>query len=144
MTISQWSAAPDDEFDCRECGKDLHRSAFYSHPRTGQVKQPYKECCKARRRRRYSQDEVISKAREANWERYGVTPTEYERIRKEQANLCAICGQEETSTPKYGTRHILAIDHDHKTRRVRALLCRNCNTVLGFIEKNFPRRPPGL
>jgi len=49
---------------------------------------------------------------------YGVSVSD---MLKWQGNKCAICGE-----TKDGKR--LDIDHDHKTKQVRMLLCRNCNT----------------
>lgn len=57
--------------------------------------------------------------------RYDMTPEEYFRMAAEQNNLCAICGVE----PKK-----LTIDHDHKTTKVRALLCYRCNQLLRGLE----------
>ena len=45
-------------------------------------------------------------------------------LARSQGNCCAICG----AKPK-GRR--LAVDHDHKTGKVRGLLCMFCNTGLG-------------
>jgi hypothetical protein len=58
--------------------------------------------------------------------RYGITMEEFERMLFEQDNKCAICKQEFIKTPH--------VDHDHKTLKVRGLLCSNCNVGLGFIE----------
>jgi Recombination endonuclease VII len=44
----------------------------------------------------------------------------YDRLLAEQGGVCAICG----ATPKTRRLHI---DHDHKTGRVRGLLCHRCN-----------------
>jgi hypothetical protein len=54
----------------------------------------------------------------------------YEVLLEKQNNCCAICGKSEEEN---GQR--LAIDHNHTTHQVRALLCRSCNTGLGaFID----------
>ena len=45
-------------------------------------------------------------------------------LARSQGNSCAICG----AKPK-GRR--LAVDHDHKTGKIRGLLCMPCNTALG-------------
>lgn len=56
----------------------------------------------------------------------------YYVLSEEQNNCCAICGKSEKDN---GQR--LAIDHNHTTHQVRALLCRNCNTGLGAFKDNF-------
>lgn len=61
---------------------------------------------------------------------YGVTPEEYERRFSEQNGLCAIC---KLNLPK------LAIDHDHRTGKVRGLLCRKCNAGIGMLGDSFER-----
>ena len=53
--------------------------------------------------------------------RYGLTFDEFERLVAEQGAACAVC-HTETS---------LAVDHDHATGKVRGLLCRSCNSMLG-------------
>jgi hypothetical protein len=56
--------------------------------------------------------------------RYGLSPEDYERILLTQDGLCAGCR-------KVPPHHV---DHDHKTGRVRGLLCFNCNQALGNVR----------
>jgi hypothetical protein len=35
--------------------------------------------------------------------------------------------------------HHLCIDHDHRTQRVRGLLCNACNALIGFSEEDGMR-----
>jgi hypothetical protein len=53
----------------------------------------------------------------------GVTDAEYARLLAAQGGGCAICG----NPPKTRRLHV---DHDHKTKRVRGLLCHRCNRAL--------------
>jgi recombination endonuclease VII len=63
----------------------------------------------------------VEKARK---QRYGVTPEQYEAMYNEQNGLCALlCG-----------RPAECIDHCHDTKFVRGLLCRKCNSALGFFD----------
>lgn len=64
---------------------------------------------------------------------YGITPEQYWEMFDLQGRVCAICGR----PPK--TKH-LHVDHDHKTGRVRGLLCSNCNTRLVPIIEHHPER----
>lgn len=62
--------------------------------------------------------------------RYGILPEEYLSMFEQQEGKCAICGQEEKCLYK-GKIRSLAVDHDHKTGKVRSLLCNGCNNGLG-------------
>jgi hypothetical protein len=53
----------------------------------------------------------------------GVTDADYDRMLNEQGGGCAICG----NPPKSRRLHV---DHDHKTGKVRGLLCFRCNRAL--------------
>lgn len=59
---------------------------------------------------------------------YGLTLQDYERMILEQNGLCGICNK----PPSPGKP--LAVDHDHQTGCVRALLCTTCNLRLGVLE----------
>ena len=63
--------------------------------------------------------------------RYGLTITQYYDMVKQQNGLCNICGVDRCNT---GRRY--AVDHDHATGRVRGLLCFDCNTRLGWYDRN--------
>lgn len=63
--------------------------------------------------------------------KYGLTLEQYERMLEAQKGGCAICTRspEENGSP-------LSVDHCHKTKRVRGLLCKTCNRDVGRIEKH--------
>ena len=48
-----------------------------------------------------------------------------------QGSMCAICGLPPSGK---GPNAVLHIDHDHKTGKVRGLLCQACNRGLGFFR----------
>jgi len=67
---------------------------------------------------------------------FDISLKEYEKIFEEQKGLCAICGNPEKE--KRASRLIrLAIDHNHQTGKIRELLCKRCNVVLGFVEEDI-------
>lgn len=57
---------------------------------------------------------------------YGITPEQYERMVIEQDGKCAICEEKQP----------LLVDHDHRTGKLRKLLCRKCNSLLGMCDDN--------
>ena len=61
---------------------------------------------------------------------YGISLDDYNELFIQQGGKCAICGklQSEFDYPFH-------VDHDHKTGKVRGLLCSGCNTGLGHFEK---------
>jgi hypothetical protein len=62
---------------------------------------------------------------------YGITEDEYKRLFDQQHGVCAICGRTETGKHGY-----LCVDHDHKTNKIRGLLCYRCNAALGQVNDN--------
>lgn len=61
---------------------------------------------------------------------YGIEPETYYEMLKQQGNRCAIC--EEIST-----KRAMSIDHDHKSGKIRGLLCDSCNLSLGHLEREI-------
>ena len=51
---------------------------------------------------------------------------EYNKLLKKQNKKCAICES------KKGSKN-LAVDHCHKTGKIRGLLCNKCNRGLGYL-----------
>lgn len=61
---------------------------------------------------------------------YGVDKFMFDAMYFEQDGKCLICED----------REAMLVDHCHETGRPRGLLCRGCNTMLGFIESNRMER----
>ena len=73
--------------------------------------------------------------KDLRWGRRGVDAARYQEMLREQNGVCAICHQPETAPDKAsGKTKDLAIDHCHKTGKIRALLCSNCNRALGLFN----------
>lgn len=60
--------------------------------------------------------------------RYGITIADYQAMYERQEGKCAICG---TSEEK------LVVDHNHKTGKVRELLCHLCNAMIGCAREDI-------
>lgn len=58
--------------------------------------------------------------------RYGISLDDYRAMLSSQGGRCAICRGTRTARGRE-----LAVDHCHKTGRVRGILCVHCNVALG-------------
>lgn len=67
--------------------------------------------------------------------KFKVTVQDYQNMLHAQNSACAVCQQPESTTWR-GTKRSLAIDHCHKTGKIRGLLCTKCNTALGLLKEN--------
>jgi hypothetical protein len=59
---------------------------------------------------------------------YNITLDEYNEMLTKQNNGCVICGKTINGKRK------MCVDHDHKTGKVRGLLCSQCNWGLGHFK----------
>lgn len=67
--------------------------------------------------------------------KYGLSAVQFETMLEAQKDACAICELPETrSNGRDDRKSSLAVDHDHKTGKVRGLLCSTCNTSLGGFK----------
>ena len=62
---------------------------------------------------------------------YRLTPGQWQAIFERQQGCCAICG---TSQDDLG--YTLEIDYNHKTGKVRGLLCKKCNLGIGMFGED--------
>lgn len=74
----------------------------------------------------------IKRRKEANSDRrataiYSVKPGFYKKMLEHQHGCCAICGRPRRKAKR------MPIDHNHKTGRVRGLLCSPCNEFVGWL-----------
>lgn len=59
---------------------------------------------------------------------YGISMEDYDNMLKSQGGVCFLCGE-----PEKQRKH-LAVDHCHRTGKVRGLLCTTCNVGLGNLK----------
>jgi Autographiviridae endonuclease VII len=65
---------------------------------------------------------------------YGITPEQQEAMFAEQGHKCAICSRENSKW-----KHGWCVDHDHKSKKIRGVLCNDCNVLLGKFQDSIPR-----
>mgnify|MGYP001590153265 FL=1 len=64
---------------------------------------------------------------------YGITLDQYNSMLTSQSGVCAAC---KGPPGGKGTYHV---DHDHRTGKIRGLLCHNCNASLGMVNDDASR-----
>ena len=120
-------------YGCHYCVK----KEGYEKLMTGELKKyqtPEKMNKKQKRWRGENPDKVKQQylRHSINRNGYQITEEQYYDKLEEQNGKCAICNSE-------CDKGRLAIDHDHKTNKVRGLLCRQCNLGLGNFSDNLDK-----
>ena len=98
---------------------------LYSHYHPKPVLVPRKKLTLKEQKR-----EVLTKRLRAT---YQIGLECYEIMLKQQGGCCAICKKRQGEIS-----YRLHVDHNHKTGRVRALVCARCNTMIGLVENKKP------
>ena len=116
---------------CKKCDTTKPIEDFYKTGRKNGDEHAYecKECAKARIKAAHKANP--DKQRDRHLRRtYGISLSEFNRMVLSQGSKCACCGTNEPG----GKHNQWNVDHDHVTGAVRALLCKDCNVVLGIVE----------
>jgi len=112
---------------CTKCGQKKELTEYYIIKHSGNPHGSCKECFKkgsAESRKR------LGKEHKRNYNikyHYGVTLEEINKFDQ----CCNICGAKEE-----GRGYNMNVDHDHKTGKVRGLLCNSCNRGLGLLGED--------
>ncbi len=120
---------------CEKC-KDYHRIAgipYREDARKRSMLWRLKNLERSRENSKRYQREHPEMLLKWKLKKYNMTVNEYNSLKQKQHGMCAICG---SSSSKKNFYHRLHVDHDHKTGKIRGLLCGNCNTALGKFQDN--------
>jgi hypothetical protein len=120
-------------YQCRECRTEKQRAYWNAlSPEVKKIRQKNGEYQK--RWVALNPEKAKEHSRRTHiMRKFGLTVEQYDTMLAEQNNGCAICGQ------SCATGMNLAVDHDHATGKVRALLCKNCNTAIGLLGEDTDR-----
>lgn len=124
---------------CRACGDEKPIEDFQVYDYTDGKRRHRCRTCESARVKRHrhklmGQDLVGFRAKRTaitRKNRYGITQEQYDEMLEAQGGGCAICG---SPLPRNSGKSHLAVDHDHKTGRVRGLLCDPCNNGLARFD----------
>lgn len=123
---------------CNKCNSVQVKTAFCKNKRAKDGLCAYCKNCMNKQTKTYKEqrDNLMTKEEISIWNKqralkymYGITFDAYTELLKKQAYKCRVCG-----TPEAELDRKLAVDHDHVTGKVRALLCVSCNNGLGRFK----------
>ncbi len=124
---------------CQKCKQVLSADQFHRKPGTSDGLQSFCKSCQKEWQRQHRRRKL---AENPEWEThqhlmktYGISYETYQAMEVAQNHKCAICGSEDPKTRKRigATRSRFCVDHDHKTGKIRALLCAKCNRGIGLL-----------
>ena len=111
---------------CRTCKQEKPLDEFHvDRDKLDGHKSQCKECNKEARKEFYEQHPGFA-AIESRRKRYKLDQDEYLKMVESQQSRCFICRDERK----------LHVDHDHTTQKVRALICRDCNLMIGYAGED--------
>lgn len=111
---------------CSSCGETKNWEEFHLRKdRASGLTSWCKECLKEHADKYSEKARMVRRMRDFN-----ITEDEIKALYDKHNCRCAICGIEESKTKKKS----LCIDHDHKTGKIRGLLCDDCNVGLGRFK----------
>ena len=84
------------------------------------------------KQRKYNKENPLKRKNAILKNVYGITLVQYNEMFKTQEGKCAICQRHQNELTR-----TLCVDHNHKTNKVRALLCVTCNTDVSVVENRL-------
>jgi len=123
MEFYKKSAAKDGlEATCKLCTRKKQKTRYYENKNNPKHQKRLKD---------YNRKQHLAK--------YGITLEGYIKLLQEQDFKCAICRIEKDLQKPNGKGTCsasLCVDHNHKTGKIRGLLCSNCNFALGLLKED--------
>jgi hypothetical protein len=125
--------------ECKECFRELSSARYRADPervkeRVRQWQRDNPDRVSAQRRRYKADGRKAAVDRRSYLRRkFGISPEEYDVLRAAQGGVCAICGAAGRTDTS------LHVDHDHRSGRIRKLLCFSCNAAIGHLRDDRKR-----
>lgn len=114
--------------ECTKCGESLPSTLQYFYKNREKLSSRCKQCLREMDRERFKKDPKKHRNYQLK-NKYNITIDEWDRIFEEQKGRCRICGIHQLEL-----RYRLNTDHNHKTGKVRGLLCIDCNIGLRYLD----------
>jgi DNA-directed RNA polymerase subunit RPC12/RpoP len=108
-------------YQCRICNNKQSLNYYYDHH----------EHCLEVKRIYYKGAGKLGKRDSELRRKFGKNLLWYNEQFEKQSGKCAICGEAQQNN------EMLDVDHNHRTGKVRQLLCRRCNSVIGLTRESI-------
>jgi len=85
--------------------------------------------------KQYEMNRIRDPIKQKIWDlkkHFGISLEEYNDMLTKQNNCCKICYRNQSEFQK-----ALCVDHNHKTGKIRGLLCFPCNQAIGLLKDNM-------
>lgn len=130
---------------CPKCCIEKDESEFYR--RSGNRSHQFRSYCSAcekpiaAAKSRQWRKENPDKSKDADLRKvYGITLQDKLNMLSKQAKKCAACGASWHGNKRYKDSETgWLVDHDHKTGKIRGLLCDPCNRTIGQAKEDLHR-----
>lgn len=141
---NRWPVTDGITKQCRRCLETKPVADFWINRSNHDGLQTFCKVCGKRDNYTYRTTEhgmirVISGRHKHALKKFRLTQAGYDALLLAQDGLCAICRMPETMTNRAATTigpRRLAVDHCHKTGKIRGLLCCGCNQAIGRFKDN--------
>jgi hypothetical protein len=122
---------------CTTCNIEKPTEAFYKR-----VDRPLKRTSSCKKCRKTKQQKAWIPKQQKDYKLrnyFGIYLEDYNSMLENQNHLCKICNKAETARSNTGYVKDLAVDHCHKTGKIRGLLCQSCNVGLGHFDDSLDK-----
>ncbi len=128
---------PDLTKKCTKCGAEKPLSCFFKDRSRKSGKRPDCNVCSLARTREWCNKQSPKYHRKTNLKKtHGLQWDEYMQMLDSQNFHCAICERPILAFGGMSDKNIAHVDHCHKTGMIRGLLCKDCNSGIGFLKDN--------
>lgn len=133
---------------CQTCKEIKLLNEFHNSRTSKDGKTARCKICDSRARKKYYEENekgrkhaYIKNRNRTLYNKYKITHDEYMELLTKQNNSCGICNItleqfQAKARSKNGLdkrQKMFAVDHCHKTNKIRGLLCNNCNRAIGLL-----------
>ena len=114
---------------CEYCGTDFNGKRKYCSDDCMNEMNSFLNAARYHKDEEYRERTMNRSHRAGIKRKFGMSEEEYIKMSDAQDNRCAICGVHQLELDRK-----MAVDHSHKTGKIRGLLCMHCNVGIGYLK----------